>query len=149
MRRHIGHCNKSSPREGTAVSSFSWNSMLVVSNLFSLITRARLRTRGGTASRACDWSSAPMMAHPQWVPASQPQSKFQKIALGVDQLDQFETFLARMRRLDQITIHLSSFARPGLSKMHSREFQVCVTNAVTYSRPFHEFHRFLLRVTLR
>src|SRR5215468_2434295 len=61
-----------------AASCLSQSLMVLPSNLFSLTIRARLRTNGGTASRACASFSASMMAHPLWVPALHPQSKFQR-----------------------------------------------------------------------
>jgi len=79
--------------------------MVVVSNLFSLMMRARLRTKGGTASRACASFSATMMAHPFVDASFASPVKIPEIALRVDQLDQNKEFRACVGRLDQVTIH--------------------------------------------
>jgi hypothetical protein len=79
--------------------------MDVASILFSLMMRARLRTKGGTAIRACALFSASMMAHPLWIPALQPV-KIPEIAFPFEQLDQIKAFRRCLGRLDRVAIHV-------------------------------------------
>ena len=69
--------------------------------------RARLRTKGGTASRACA-SFFRVNDGPSAVDASFASPvKIPEITLRVDQLDQIKAFRGCVGRLDQVAIHVS------------------------------------------